>query len=432
MDNKKLTCFVVAPIGETGSQIREDSDNLLDIVIKPVLDVFHIDVIRGDHRNESGQIDVDVIKLVQESDLCIVDVSIENVNVYYEMGRRDETGKPIILLKSSSSPSLPVDVATRRYIEYNLKDLRSLTSAKDSIKECVQQFVDSGMEKTKGTSLFAISEKIDKIERMLTRLSQSSERSIRTDFTSIPNDDWEKYEPQLLLKYALSQRNVPMAEYAMDKISYTLDELDFYDYIVEQVAVLGSRKAGQMLIDYVETYIDSESRTQKQIEYIGCLVTYLNKTNQERQYVIKIEQVALKIKDENGQVPSQAYNQLNRLYFGIYQNENDVDCLDKAIYYLGKAIEIDKKDGSLYYNYATCYSARADVVTEEKERQQAIQMACENIREAIKLDGEENDDDHLALACRLFYRVNDPLWEEYYEILKKINPIRAKVLKKDL
>ncbi|MDE6339490.1 MAG: hypothetical protein K2K97_06860, partial [Muribaculaceae bacterium] len=106
----KLTCFVIAPIGETGSEIRQDSDDLLDLVIKPALEVFNMDVIRGDHRNESGQIDVDVIKLVQESDLCIVDLTHENVNVFYELGRRDETGKPTILLKSSKSKNLPVDI----------------------------------------------------------------------------------------------------------------------------------------------------------------------------------------------------------------------------------------------------------------------------------------------------------------------------------
>lgn len=427
--NAKLSCFVVAPIGETGSEIRQDSDDLLDLIIKPALEVFNIDVIRGDHRNESGQIDVDVIKLVQESDLCIVDLSLDNVNVYYELGRRDETGKPIILLKSSASQNLPVDIATRRYIEFNLDDRRAIISSRDKIKEAVQQFIDSGMEKTKGTSLFAISEKIDRIERNIARMMES-----HTNMDTSFSNDWDdtSEDPLTQFRVALLQRNIPIAESAMMKLQYSYDEVTFYDYFVEQVAALGSRKAGEMLINYMENFMDSVDDENKKVEYLGCLVTYLNKTNKESQYIDQIEEIVLKIKNEDGQTPAGIFNQLSRLHHGIYLVSKENTHLDSAIKYIKRAIEASQEEASYYYNLAMCYDSKAEDLANDEEKQQIIQIACENIRKAIELGGENYDEDHIVLACRLFHKINDTEWLDYLELLKKISPNKAMLLKREL
>lgn len=429
--SKNLSCFVVAPIGETGSDIRQDSDDLLDLIIKPALEVFGIDVIRGDHRNESGQIDVDVIKLVQESDLCIVDLSLENVNVYYELGRRDETGKPIILLKSSSSQKLPIDIATRRYIEFNLDDRRAIISSRDKIKEAVQTFIDNGMERTKGTSLFAISEKIDRIERNLARLIES--RNIYINSEAPLTDEWDAEDPSTLIQLALLEKNIPMAEYAMDKLQYSMDEISFYDVVVEQVAaILGSKKAGEMLIDYMETFMDSVDDVNKKIEYFGCVVSYLNRTDQELKYINIVEKISLKIRNSDNEITDGVYNQLNRLYHGIYVSTKEDSYINKAISYLMKAIEANPSVASYYYNLALCYDSKKDNETNSNEKTELIKTACEFICKAIELDGENYDEDHIVLACRLFHMIDNTEWLDYLDMLKKISPNRAKLLKREL
>ncbi len=424
----KLTCFVIAPIGETGSAIRQDSDDLLDLIIKPSLEVYGIDVIRGDHRNESGQIDVDVIKLVQESDLCIVDLSVDNVNVYYELGRRDETGKPIILLKSASSPKLPIDIATRRYIEFNLDDRRAIISSRDKIKESVQIFINNGMEKTKGTSLYAISEKIDRIERNIARLLVDKQISNVGDMSI----DWEGIDdPNSMLRVALLQKNIPMAEAAMMKLQFSMEELTFYDYVVEQVAVIGSRKAGEMLIDYMENFMDAINEENKKVEYLASLITYLNITNQEATYLNKIEPIALTIRNEEGDVPAAIHNQLSRLHYGLYVISRDFEHLEKATEYSEKAIGAKPDDASYHYNLAKCYEAKfmaPNCVNEEE----LCQLACEYARKAVALDADNYDEDHIALACSLCHRINNMEWIDYLELLKKISPYKAILLKQEL
>ena len=431
--SQKLTCFVIAPLGETGSQTRQDSDDLLELVIKPVMEVFDIEVIRGDHRNESGQIDVDVIKLVQESELCIADLSLENVNVYYELGRRDETGRPIILLKSVNSEDLPVDVATRRYIEFDLDSRRALIVTREKIKEAVQELIDSGMEKTKGTSLFAISEKIDRIERGLNRLLEQPRYEVGQSGT-VNSSEWDEEEPATLLRVALIDRNIPQAEYAMEKLKNSMNVMAFYDQVVEVVAGLGSRKAGMMLIDFMDSFIDQEADLNKKIEYIGYLVTYLNRTDQEAKYLDQVEPSAMRIKDEEGNVPHQVYNQLNRLHYGIYATNNDIEHLNYAIMYLGKAIEVAPQEASYHYNLAMCYKSKVEESDDmnESEKKEMLEQACMHSLKAVELDGTDYDEDHVAMACRLCYLTDNAEWRDYFDVLKKNSPNRAKLLRREL
>lgn len=431
--SKKLKCFVVAPIGETGSQVRQDSDDLLDLIIKPSVEMFNIEVIRGDHRNESGQIDVDVIKLVQESELCIVDLSYENVNVYYELGRRDECGKPVILLKSSASGSLPVDIATRRYIEFNLDDRRALVTTRDKIKEAVQGFIDEGMETTKGTSLYAISETIERIDRNLARLLEKEQSRKRDEFVVEDNEEWENEDPHTLFKVAMLKNNVPMAEYAMSKLVYMYDEITFFDYVVEQTAGLGSKKAGQLLIDNVERFVDMNINLKKKTDYIKYLVTYLNKSNEESRYIDLIEPIALRILNEEGNVPATVYNQLNRLYYGAFCTTENEQFLDKAIMYVELAQNSEETPEYFYaYNLATCYAAKWKITRNAEEKMNYLHAACEYACRAVDMDEEDHDEDHLTLACRLLHELQEPKWLDLLDLLKHVSPNRALLLGREL
>lgn len=431
--SQKLTCFVIAPIGESGTQIRQDSDDLLELVIKPVMELFDFEVIRGDHRNEEGKIDVDVIKLVQESELCIADLSQENVNVYYELGRRDETGRPIILLKSVKSADLPVDVGTRRYIGFDLDSRRALIETREKIKEAVQELVDAGMEKTKGTSLYAISEKIDRIERGVNRLLEQPGYEVGQS-GAINSGEWDDEEPSTLLRVALIDRNIPQAEYAMDKLKNSMNVMVFYDQVVEVVAGMGSRKAGKMLIDFMDTFIDQETDLNKKIEYIGYLVTYLNRTDQEAKYLEKVEPVAMRIKDEDGNIPHQVFNQLNRLHYGIYATNNDIEHLNSAIMYLGKAIEVAPEEASYHYNLAMCFKSKVDESDDmsDTEKMEMLEQACSHSLKAVELDGSDYDEDHVTMACRLCYLTDKAEWRDYFDVLKQKSPNRAKLLRREL
>lgn len=418
------TCFLITPIGETGSEIRRNADDLRDLIIKPVLESFGFSVLRGDHRSEAGQIDIDVIRAVQESDLCIADLTMQNANVFYEFGRRDETGKPLILLKAKGSEELPVDVATRRYIEYDLDSRRGIIDACEQLRNFVEPIVQKGFESSgTGASLSELAEILRRVERKVDRLSQSESK--KTDFRSGEEDFDDDTNPVDLLNYSLRQKNISLAERAMHSLSYRMEHFRWLDQVVEQVAAIGSVSAGDLLIENAVEFIDHAESFKDKVDYIGCLVSNLNRTDRELENLELLEKLCNSLKaisdNEEAKYRIQIHNQLNRLYHGIYTSTKDIQWINKAIDELHEAISISDRANYLYYNLATCLRSR----NEDGDKQ----LALEHVLHCIQLDGSDMDDDHIELACELMHDLDDERLSEYLDILGQINPIKAKLLR---
>ena len=115
------TCFVVSPIGETDSEIRSNADKLFKYIISPVCE-SGFEPVRVDQINDSDSITQTIIDKVLSSELVIADISGHNPNVFFEMGYRKCTDKPIIHLKKKGE-TIPFDVNTVRTFEYDLTDL---------------------------------------------------------------------------------------------------------------------------------------------------------------------------------------------------------------------------------------------------------------------------------------------------------------------
>lgn len=381
---------------------------------------------RGDHRSEAGQIDIDVIRAVQESDLCIADLSMPNANVFYEFGRRDETAKPLILLKAKGSNDLSVDVATRRYIEYDLDSRRGLIDAREQLKNFVEPIVQKGFDSSgTGASLSELAEILRRVERKVDRLSQSEKRKtgVKVDVDNTVDGD-NNVNPVDLLNYSLQQRNLPLAERAMHLLSFRMDRLRWLDQVVEQVAALGSVSAGDILIENAEEFIDRTESFNDKVDYIGCLVSNLNRTDRELDHLELVEKLCNSLKavseNEDVELRIQIHNQLNRLYHGIYGTTQDKKWINKAIAELRDALSISEQKNYLHYNIAICLRNRDDDGDAE--------LALEHIMRCIELDNGDIDNDHIVLACEIMYSLDDERLSDYLNILDRINPIKAKLL----
>ena len=108
----KKKCFVISPIGDDNSDIRKEADALLWIA-SSALEKYNFEVIRVDQIARSTVITNEIIQLIQESELCLIVLTGHNANVFYEAGRRHETGRPFIQLIKKGE-SLPFDVASIR------------------------------------------------------------------------------------------------------------------------------------------------------------------------------------------------------------------------------------------------------------------------------------------------------------------------------
>lgn len=134
MQNKKI-CFVVCPIGEENSDIRESSNKLLNYLIKPVCDDLGFECIRVDELNNPNSITSDIINNLKVADLVIADLSEHNPNAFYEIGYRKALGLPIIHIKNKSTP-IPFDISTIRTFDYSFDAVES-EEFKNRIKQTI-------------------------------------------------------------------------------------------------------------------------------------------------------------------------------------------------------------------------------------------------------------------------------------------------------
>lgn len=413
---KKKTCFIIGPIGKPGSQIRQDADDLLDMIIRPALEIYDFKVTRGDHKAMPNQIDVDVIKSVQESDLCIVDLTGLNPNVLYEFGRRDETGKPVILMKQPNQ-ELPVDIATRRCIEFDLNTRHGPRDAVRSIRSFVEPMIENGFEgDTTGASLREIADTLLRLERKVDKISSTSAAPATATIAPAGQLPQGLTANQAFM-LARKQRNVPLAEVAMEHLRNSMDPIAFYDRVVEHAALMGSVKAGDMLVSYAQEFMDSGATYRQKVEYLGCLVSYASRRDKEPEVLELVEAITshllLTEETEDTADVAQVYNQLNRLYHGVSVLTRDPAYLQKALTALRKAISFAPEKPSFRYNLAMLL------------KNSDLEGAREAIDQCLALSGEQKDADHLVLAYKIYRELNDPRSSEIMDSLEAVNPARA-------
>lgn len=123
-------CFMIAPIGKEGTEIRKNSDDVLEFIIGPVCKEFDYEVIRADKMPNSGLITKAIIEQIISADLVIADLTGSNPNVFYELAIRHTYRKPAIQIIKDEI-IIPFDISNMRTISYDM----SLSGADRAKKE---------------------------------------------------------------------------------------------------------------------------------------------------------------------------------------------------------------------------------------------------------------------------------------------------------
>lgn len=110
--HNQYSIFVVMPFSETWSDETYD-------IIKEVCNNLDVKLNRADEILGSQSIYNDIITNIIESDIIIVDITVKNANVFYELGYAHALKKNVILIRQPHN-NVPFDIAQFRYIEYEL------------------------------------------------------------------------------------------------------------------------------------------------------------------------------------------------------------------------------------------------------------------------------------------------------------------------
>ncbi len=196
-----MKCFVISPIGEEGTEVRKQSDNVLEFIVRESLEPLGYSIERADTIAESGLITTQVIERITSCDLLIADLSRHNANVFYELAIRHVTGKPFIHLIEAGQ-KIPFDVAASRTIHYTL-DLSGAKRAREELQQQAKAFASDSTRIESPVSIAIdfkalisrddpISSALQRIERDIQELRNSMERSDRSISPSLSAQltDW--------------------------------------------------------------------------------------------------------------------------------------------------------------------------------------------------------------------------------------------------
>ncbi len=124
--NRQRRCFVISPIGQPGSEVREHADDVFEYIIKPAVEAVGYFVHRGDHMTRPGKISDQMYECILNDDLLVAVLTFQNPNVFYELAIAHAAARPLIILCEKDHP-LPFDIKDQRVIFYDLRP-RSLFS----------------------------------------------------------------------------------------------------------------------------------------------------------------------------------------------------------------------------------------------------------------------------------------------------------------
>jgi tetratricopeptide (TPR) repeat protein len=114
--------FVIMPFGKKKGADGSlyDFNAIYSHLIKPALEAAGFEAFRADEETTSGDILTDMFQELLLADLCIADMSIDNANVFYELGIRHALRKRGIVHIQAGRAYMPFDVFNVRTIPYHI------------------------------------------------------------------------------------------------------------------------------------------------------------------------------------------------------------------------------------------------------------------------------------------------------------------------
>ena len=105
-----------------GSDIRKRSDQVLEHIIRPVVESCGYKAVRADEMPEPGIIANQIIRHVVDDPLVIADLTGQNANVFYELAIRHAIRKPLVQIINKVK-DIPFDISSMRTIVVNHQEI---------------------------------------------------------------------------------------------------------------------------------------------------------------------------------------------------------------------------------------------------------------------------------------------------------------------
>lgn len=231
-------CFFIAPVGETDSEIRKRSDQVLKHIIEPVAHECGYKPLRADQISEPGYITPQIMEYIFESPLVIADLTGGNPNVFYELAIRHVAKKPFVQIINKGE-KIPFDIAQMRTIQIDVHNLDSVEEGKKEIQSPLSTIIDINILQPSQHVLADLIKSMEERTRALAYLefdknlavmAESKEKlkrgegnieGIKNNFSAVSNLKFSvelKKREELIVNYM-----IPIIEHAIKRIEVLIE-----------------------------------------------------------------------------------------------------------------------------------------------------------------------------------------------------------------
>jgi nudix-type nucleoside diphosphatase (YffH/AdpP family) len=141
------TCFVIMPFGdkpdENGNPIHFDT--VYEDFIKPTVEAIGIPCIRCDKIEESGGIHTKMFTGIYDADVSVVDITLRNPNVFYELGVRHALKRNVTIIIRQAGTQIPFNISGFTVVEYKSDDPVN----QKQVAEEIQKMIKNGLANVK-------------------------------------------------------------------------------------------------------------------------------------------------------------------------------------------------------------------------------------------------------------------------------------------
>ncbi|MFV2055006.1 MAG: tetratricopeptide repeat-containing protein [Thiohalomonadales bacterium] len=182
----KLHAFVAMPFGKKkDAQSNEiDFNQVYTQLIIPALEAAGLVVFRADQECRAGDIRTDMFQELLIADLVVADITLENPNVWYELGVRHALRARGVVIICGGVMTTAFDLYTDRKLRYSIKggvpDPGTLTSDIKQLSEMVKETMESWHGR-----------KISPVYQLLSNLQEPDWKSLRVGDV---REFWEQHE----------------------------------------------------------------------------------------------------------------------------------------------------------------------------------------------------------------------------------------------
>lgn len=170
----KPHAFVAMPFGMKKDSLGNEIDfnRVYAELIKPALEVAGLDVVRADEEDRAGDIRTDMFQELLIADLVVADLTIDNPNVWYELGVRHALRARGVVLICGGRVTTAFDLYTDRKLRYGIKDRGPDPATIEQDKQQLADMVKATMESWHGR-------KVSPVYHLMPNLQEPDWKSLR-------------------------------------------------------------------------------------------------------------------------------------------------------------------------------------------------------------------------------------------------------------